>query len=92
MKPVRTGYTDMVYRGPNPDVGDLWCQRVEPGCIASIWEPDEEERAALAAGGRVRLVLWSEPIPPICLDVLTDEESTPVGDHHFKVIPELEER
>ena len=50
MNPVRTAWTEIVYRGPTPDVGDLWCHREQPGEISSVWEPTAEERALLAAG------------------------------------------
>lgn len=92
MKGIRTIWTEMVYRGPTPEIGDLWCHRSEPGIIASVWEPDEEERKMLAEGGRVVLHLFTEPIPPIMMKVMSDEDTKPYGKTNFKVIPELEER
>ncbi|MDQ2876546.1 MAG: hypothetical protein M3Y33_17795 [Actinomycetota bacterium] len=75
----------MVYAGPTEEIGDLHCQRFEPGLIVSVWEPDEEERKLLAEGGRVQLWLWTEPIPPITINVLRKEDSQPVGPHPFRV-------
>lgn len=69
MRPVRTAQSNMVYQGPTPDVGDLHCQRLTPGIIASVWEPSPEERARLAAGANIRLVIWGEPIPPVAVEV-----------------------
>lgn len=60
---------DLVYKGDGGEVGDLVCQRLEPGQILSVWQPTEEERAVLAAGGKVELVVWGEPIPPVSLGV-----------------------
>jgi hypothetical protein len=91
MKPVRTAWTEIVYRGPSADVGDLCCHRIEPGVIASVWEPDEEELRLLAEGGRVRLVIWGEPIPPVSVDVLSAGESQPVGENRYREIAELDD-
>lgn len=92
MNPVRTEWTEMVYRGTDPEVGDLWCHRHEPGVILSVWEPTDDERRVLINGGRVVLTVMTEPIPPVALYVLDDERTRPVGKHQYKVIPELEER
>jgi hypothetical protein len=85
VRPVRIASSDVVYRGPTDEIGDLWCRRLVPGTIESVWEPDEGERQILAAGGRVLLVLHSEPIPPVSMMVLDDEACRPVGEHPFKV-------
>lgn len=37
--------------------------------ITSVWEPDEEERALLAAGGTVELHVWGTGTPPVALSV-----------------------
>lgn len=38
--------------------------------IATIWEPDPAERAALSAGANIELVLWTgSPPPPVALGV-----------------------
>ncbi len=84
MKPVKFAEAEIVYRGPTAEIGDLWCQRVRPGQIRSVWEFTDEERAVIADGGRVELVLFNEPIPPISLNVLLEEESRPVGEHGWK--------
>lgn len=89
MNPIKFGEANHVYRGPTPDVGDLWCYIPEPGMVCTVWELTDEERALIAAGGRIELVIHNEPIPPVALGVLPEDESRPVGEHPFKVIPEL---
>jgi hypothetical protein len=84
MKPIKTAACDMIYRGPTPDIGDLHCQRLKPGTIRSFWKPSEEELAALNAGGAVELDVFTEPLPPLAVNVITAEEAEPVGEHPFK--------
>ncbi|MFL5954770.1 MAG: hypothetical protein ACJ76I_11760 [Gaiellaceae bacterium] len=85
MKPVRVASSNAVYRGPNDAIGDLWCERVAPGHILVVYEPDDDERAILAAGGRVELALFNEPIPPISIGVVDAEASASVGEHGFRI-------
>ena len=40
--------------------------------IASVWEPTQEERAAIANGENIRLLVWGDGIPPFAMDT-TDE-------------------
>lgn len=85
MKPVRTKDCDVVYKGPAQDIGDLWCHRVRPHIIETWWELDDEERAIIAAGGRILLGIYKEPIPPVGMGVVPAEESKPVGEHGWKI-------
>lgn len=39
------------------------------GTITSIWEPTDEERAAIAAGGRIALTVWGNAHPPVGIGV-----------------------
>jgi hypothetical protein len=52
---------------------DLWVRRgqEEGGMpfIESVWELDDQERAALAAGGTVELRVWHTLTPPVSLAV-----------------------
>lgn len=92
MKPVRHADADVVYRGMEPDVGDLWCFRWEPGLIGIVYEFDDEERAQIAAGGRLLLSVHTEPIPPLSLSVIDEEVCRPVREHGWKSIPELDDK
>ena len=71
MKPVRTASSDLVYVGP-PGVGDLHCQRVEPGRIRSVWYLSPEERRAIAEGANIALDVVTEPIPPVAVFVIDE--------------------
>lgn len=81
MKPIKTKTTELVYHGPTEEIGDLWCHRIRPGEIRSFWKPSKEELALLQDGGCVKIDLFSEPIPPLSVNVSTEES---VGPHPFK--------
>lgn len=72
MRPVRTLHSNMVYVGP-PGISDLHCERLEPGRILSVWELTPEERAAVASGSNISLVVSTEPHPPVMLLVTGDQ-------------------
>ncbi len=72
MLPLKVPNSDVVYKGPTPDIGDLDCQRIAPGHIRSIWTLTDEERAYIASGGNIELDILTEPIPPVALNC-TDE-------------------
>jgi hypothetical protein len=76
MRPRRTVNTDCVYGLPGgTEDNDLWTYRIStnegPG-VASVWVPTDEERAAIAAGENIRLIVFGTMLPPVALD-LTDE-------------------
>jgi hypothetical protein len=70
--PIKVENSNMVYKGPRPDIGDLDCQRIAPGHIRSVWTLTDEERAHIAGGGNIELDIFTEPIPPVSLNC-TDE-------------------
>lgn len=77
MKPRRTRFTDRVFRLPGgTEDNDLWVYDLEDNdgnhLICSVWEPSPEERAAIASGENVRLIIWGRGLPPIAMDT-TDE-------------------
>jgi hypothetical protein len=76
MRPRRTIYTDRVFSLPGgTEDNDLWTYMVvtDSGSgIASVWVPTDDERAAIAAGENIRLVVFGMTMPPVYLD-LTDE-------------------
>lgn len=88
MKPVRTATSNMVYTGPTPEVGDLHCQRLQPGLIRSVWYLSKAEREYIAAGGNIELEIFTEPIPPIALNVT---EAAGVGEDAPEVLDRLEQ-
>lgn len=71
MIPVRTRASNFVYRGPSPDIGDAWVERAPAEHAVYLdWRPSDEERAAIAAGGLIRLGIFHVgPIPPVSLNV-----------------------
>lgn len=87
MKPVRTITSNLVYTGP-PGVGDLHCQRVEPGLVRSVWYPDAMQRKAIAEGANVALWVYAEPIPPVAVTV-TGEQG--IGEDDPDVLARLDE-
>lgn len=68
MKAVKPLDSNMVYKGPRPEILDLHCTRVEPGHIRSQWRLSADEIAWIAAGGDVTLDIYCEPIPPVALN------------------------
>lgn len=77
MRPRRTIYTNRVLQLPGgAEDNDLWAYVVDtddgPG-IASVWVPTDKERAAIAAGENIRLIVFGLGMPPVLLD-LTDEQ------------------
>lgn len=78
MDPIKTNRSNFVYRGPTDDIGDLDVERTsEQGAsvVYAVFEPSEEERQAIADGGFVKLGIWGmEPIPPVSLRTVKNEE------------------
>ena len=87
MDPIKTAAANFVYRGPREDIGDLWVQRVPSDrSVRSAWDLTDEERRVIAAGGRIELaIFYMEPIPPVSLVVLPEEQTRPAGEHQFRV-------
>jgi hypothetical protein len=74
--PARTRSSNFVYRGPSPDIGDAWVERRPmERAVYLTWKPSDEERAAIAGGGNIRLGIFNvEPIPPVSLDTIAEPE------------------
>lgn len=72
MKPRRTVLSDTVFRlpGGNED-NDLWVTTYgeDQGgpCIGSTWELTDDERAAIAAGANIELIVWGTGHPPVAV-------------------------
>lgn len=76
MKPRRVSASNVVFRltGGNED-NDLWVERTfhaEDGAplLISTWELSDDDRAAIAAGGTVELIVWGEGHPPVAMQVV----------------------
>lgn len=76
MKPRRTVVSNGVFRldGGTED-NDLWVTHYpdEGGLdtvIGSTWQPTDEERAAIAAGANIELLVWGGQ-PPVALRLST---------------------
>ena len=69
MNPIRTAASNFIYKGNGEDVLDTWVERPRPGAVILTWTLTDEERAAIAAGANIDLVIGHEPIPPTDLHV-----------------------
>lgn len=81
MHPIKTARANVVYRGDGQTVGDVWVEREAEGRVLLTYELDDADRAAIAAGGRLELAIYAEPIPPVSLAVIAAELSEPAGPH-----------
>jgi hypothetical protein len=77
MRARRTHYTTRVFVLPGgTEDNDLWVYDAtdEHGhaLIASVWVPTDEEREAIAKGENIRLLVWTDRMPPVAMDT-TDE-------------------
>lgn len=73
MRPRKTPTSTNVFvlPGGNED-NDLWVEKTEidgQPVILSVWDLDDEERAAVAAGGTIELATWGIGHPPVSLAV-----------------------
>lgn len=84
MHPVKHAGSNLVYRGPTPDIGDLWVQRDYPNAVRVVYDLTDNDRALIAEGGRIELSMFHEPIPPISMAVLPEGMCRPVGEHGWK--------
>lgn len=72
MRPRRTHESNMVFRLPGgTEDNDLFARAdTDDGghpVLCSVWEPTPEERAAIAAGHNVQLIVWGDATPPVAL-------------------------
>jgi hypothetical protein len=91
VRPVRTTWMKIVYRGDGKEVGDLWSHREDGGTIVSLWKPEAGELELLNAGGAVALRIHHEPIPPVSMLVVDAELAEEIAEHTFRVPAELED-
>lgn len=85
MRPIKTDNCNMVYRGPEPGIGDLPCERRVMDAhgrtaIFATWKLSAEDRKAVAEGANIEVCLYYvEPIPPIYVGLTSRQESAPPG-------------
>jgi hypothetical protein len=85
MKARRTHLSNQVFRlpGGNED-NDLWVYLDvhEDGTplIRSTWVPTDEERARIAAGENVELIVWGHGHPPVAMGVVNYPLGAPSRD------------
>lgn len=76
MKPVTPppieGTHAIVIASDQPEYQPLPSAVDAEGRVITEWEPTEEERAAIAAGGRVRLTIWTfrQPLQPVLVEAV----------------------
>lgn len=99
MRPRRTPSSNFVYRLPGgTEDNDLHCRRGEclggTPYVASVWDLEPAERAAIGAGANVELTVLGGGHPPVILGVTreqpTSRPTTGVGGDHARVWVELE--
>jgi len=70
MEPKKFIGTTVVLKGDGKDVGDLPA-KLEDGAFVTVWEPTEEERERILAGGLIQINLYWAPgqegFPPIAV-------------------------
>lgn len=69
MLPVKPLDANVVYKGPTENIGDLECTRVELGHIKVQFRLSVDELSWINAGALIQLDLYTEPIPPVSLNV-----------------------
>lgn len=76
MEPIRTAETNFDYgppRGHEGDIGNLPCMKGTNNgypVVFAVYEPDDEERKAIAEGANLRMGLYGiEPICPVSLGI-----------------------
>jgi hypothetical protein len=73
VRPRRTVTSDHLFRLPGgTEDNDLFvtlypADEVSGPAIGSTWEPTDEERAAIAGGANIELVVWGTGQPPVVL-------------------------
>jgi hypothetical protein len=76
VKPRRTPHSNQVFRlvGGNED-NDLWVEQTtseQGACLRSVWQLTDDERARVAAGENVYLIVWGTGTPPVALGVTAE--------------------
>lgn len=66
-------YDRVIHGPPGTDIGSLWIAVVadEENHVVTMssWNLDDRQRAMIAAGGHVKLSMWTYPIPPVSVAI-----------------------
>lgn len=83
MRPIRTPLCrtlDIGQPGSNVQPLPSWREDDETGHrVCSVWQPTQQERDAIAAGGNIILAVYADPIPPVFLGVGHGELFEPIS-------------
>lgn len=98
MRPRRTPSSNFVYRLPGgTEDNDLHCRVEAEGtpCVASVWDLEPHERAAIGAGANIELTVIGGGHPPVQLGVTreqpTSRPTVGVEGEHTRLWVELEQ-
>ena len=69
MRPVRTPESTTVYTLPGGNEDNyLYAEDIAEG-VKSVWAPTPDERALIAGGARIVLVIFGSLVPPVALTI-----------------------
>lgn len=74
MRPIRTENSNHTYMGPTPEIADLPCERSR-GAVYGVWALTDEEREMIANGAQIKLGIFTEPIPPVSVELTNEPEA-----------------
>lgn len=85
MRPIKTASTNFTYLGDEDQGGEIGNLPVERplgdrGPVYAVYELDDDDRAAIAAGGQIKLGIETQPIPPVSLQIVDEPELADPGD------------
>jgi len=74
MDPIRTHASNVCFKlDGGTDENDLWIEKdvdlLDQPVLISTWEPTPGERALIAAGAAIELIVWGEGHPPVAIHV-----------------------
>ena len=89
MKPIRTPQTTTTYVLPGGNEDNfLPAEHLDDGVVKSVWTATPEERALIAGGARIALLIWGSLVPPVALAL--EEPFCPVCREQMKWNVELQ--
>lgn len=79
MRPTQTKNTTAIFRLPGGTEENNLAVEYKVGeggerVMASVWTLSDDERAKIAAGGMVELMVWGAGHPPVALAVITSDD------------------